>query len=99
MCRCSAHTTMRDVCGVRLGSTLSPYPPTQSTTFVGFRVFIQINKFLWPLYIFNPQGRGVARLRFVVGSGGGPVAAECGPWQGRAGHNNVAPLGTIFRKE
>ena len=45
MCRCSAHTTTRDVCcGVRLGSTLSPYPPTQSTTFVGFRVFIEIIK-------------------------------------------------------
>ena len=45
MCRCSAHTTTRDVCcGVRLGSTLSPYPPTQSTTFDGFRVFIEIIK-------------------------------------------------------
>ena len=79
MCRCSAHTTTRDVCcGVRLGSTLSPYPPTQSTTFVGFRVFKICGR-----YIFNPKGRGVPRLRFVIGSGGGPVAAECGP----TGHN------------
>ena len=44
----------------------------------------------------------------MIGSGGGPVAAECGPTakgmagqgragQGRAGQNDVAPLGTIFR--
>ena len=37
----SARTTTQDVwCGARPGSLISPNPPTQFMTFVGFRVFL-----------------------------------------------------------
>ena len=73
MCRCSAHTTTRDVCcGV-----LSPYPPTQSTTFVGFKVFIEIIKIC-----------GILKGMAQAGQAGQNVAPLGTIFRGRAGQGH-----------
>ena len=103
MCRCSAHTTTRDVCcGVRLGSTLSPYPPTQSTTFVGFRVFSEAIK-ICGRYISLILKGAASEVEVCDRVWRGPCCCRMWPhWaqffernagQGRAGHGRAGRAG------